>query len=454
MNKQRISRREFMKLAGVAGISATGLAACVPAATPAPPAPPPAATMLPVEAGPTFNITAGSDVTTKLRAAYIPETNDVLAAIIKDWGKKNNVNAVPDLVSMDDLPTIAATAAETGTGPDIIELYVSQPHLFAEKLVEVSEIAEYIGKENGGWIDFAKEGCFVNGKWMAVPRYMNASVIYWREDYFQKIGYDHAPATWDEMLEVGIKLKEAGLPPVGFPLGHAVGDGNDFAYTILWSFGGKEVEADGKTVALDSPETAKAVDFVRELFDKAMPPDVLAWDDGSNNRAFHASEISACNNSASIYVTAKTNAPEVYPVTNLAKWPEGPAGRLTYAEMMSQAVFSYSKNSGTAKALINYLNEREWMAPYIQSGYCFVIPLLKDYEDMVTMPWNTNPKLAAFKGIANTAHLPGYPSQAYRQAAEAYNRWIILDMFAKACSGGSTKDVVSSAASELKKIYV
>src|SRR5438309_6114337 len=39
--------------------------------------------------------------------------------------------------------------------------------------------------------------------------------------------------------------------PLGQTLGHAFGDGPAFWYPYLWSWGGKEVEADGKTVVLN-----------------------------------------------------------------------------------------------------------------------------------------------------------------------------------------------------------
>jgi hypothetical protein len=69
------------------------------------------------------------------------------------------------------------------------------------------------------------------------------------------------------------------------------------------------------------------------------------------------------------------------------------------------------------------------------------------------MPWNTIPALAPFKAAAQYGHLPGYPSTNGRAAAEAFNKWIIHDMFAKACTGTSTKDAIAWAEDQLKKIY-
>lgn len=52
--------------------------------------------------------------------------------------------------------------------------------------------------------------------------------------------------------------------PIGQTLGHTFGNAPAFAfaYPYLWSWGGKEVEADGKTVVLNSPATVKSVKFM------------------------------------------------------------------------------------------------------------------------------------------------------------------------------------------------
>jgi ABC-type glycerol-3-phosphate transport system substrate-binding protein len=88
-------------------------------------------------------------------------------------------------------------------------------------------------------------------------------------------------------------------------LGHAFGDANAFWYPYLWSWGGKEVEADGKTVVLNSKETIESVKFAVGLWKDACDESALAWDDSGNNRAFLAGTISATNNDASIYLKLK-----------------------------------------------------------------------------------------------------------------------------------------------------
>src|SRR3954464_1804542 len=74
--------------------------------------------------------------------------------------------------------------------------------------------------------------------------------------------------------------------PIGQTLGHTFGDAPAFTYPYLWSWGGKEVEADGKTVVLNSPATVESVKFMVAFWKDAHDEGGLAWDDSNNNRAF------------------------------------------------------------------------------------------------------------------------------------------------------------------------
>ena len=52
-----------------------------------------------------------------------------------------------------------------------------------------------------------------------------------------------------------------------------------------------------------------------------------------------------------------------------------------------------------------------------------------------------------------SAHLPGWPAPASRHLAESVAKYIVVDMFAKACAGASTPEVIKNAEAQLKDIY-
>jgi multiple sugar transport system substrate-binding protein len=458
LQEGKITRRDFILSAAAAGVSLPSIAGILAssATTPALAASAPSKARFP----------AGTRLSMKLRAAFMPQGNEVLAALVQEWGKKNGVAVEVDIVSMNDLQTITATAVETGAGPDIIEINQGTAHLYAQRLVDVSSVCNDLAKRFGGYYTAAEEACKVKGKWLSVPRFFAPHAINYRTDLFKKAGITARPKTYDELLAAGKALVDAKLPPVGFALGHAVGDGNDWNYALLWAFGGSDVAKDGKTVAIDSAETRAALAYMQKLF-AVMPKDVLAWDDSSNNTAMLAGAISATNNAATIYGTARNqntqfkttdasgkevSAP-LYTVIGHFPYPAGPAGRVTYGEFMSSAILGYSKNVEAAKALLTYLNEPAQMNPWVAPNLSFVFPPLKAYKDDPLMPWNTNPNLAAFKDYADTCHLPGYPSTNFSKGTAAYAKWIIVDMFASVCMGTSIDAAITQAKAQLTSIY-
>jgi len=476
-NSKKMSRRDFIKFVTLTGAGGA-LAACAPKVleTALPPTAVPteaaAATAAPAvvaTAAPAkLSVAPGTKLTMKLRAAFMPQGNEILKVIIQDWGAKNEIPVEVDIVSMNDLQTIAATAAETGAGPDIIEINQGSAHLFAEKLADVSDVCEDLGGRYGGYYVSAEEACKVAGKWLSVPRFYAPHAISYRKDLFEQVGVKTPPTTWEELYQAGKALQDAQLAPIAFPLGHAVGDGNDFNYSVLWSHGASDVAADGKTVTINSPETRAALEFMQKLF-SVMPADTLSYDDAANNRAFLAGTISATNNASTIWAAARNQGTQVvvgkdadgkdvkknlHELTDHFVYPAGPAGQITYAEFMSSAIFAYSPNVAAAKALLTYLNEVAQVEPWANPNLGFVFPPLVGQKDGLLMPWNTTPKLAPFKGYAATSHLPGYPSTNFRSGTEAYAKWIVVDMFASVCGGIKTIDeAVVEAETQLKSIY-
>jgi hypothetical protein len=138
---------------------------------------------------------------------------------------------------------------QSGTGADITMAIGNWPQLYAESLADVGDVA--VGKAQGGYYDVSKLVATVGNKWIGVPWAIVGGLVAYRKSWFDEIGYDTFPDTWDALLDAGRKLKAKGRP-IGQTAGHTFGDAPAWWYPYLWSWGGKEVEADGKTVVLNS----------------------------------------------------------------------------------------------------------------------------------------------------------------------------------------------------------
>jgi multiple sugar transport system substrate-binding protein len=412
-----------------------------------------------VTAGATAALSFGTFIRSGLGAAKINvltwsntlnAMDDTLREQAQQYTKEKGVEVSFEFINQTDLPTKTAAAVESGAGPDIITTWSDGAHLFDKALINVGDVAEPLGKQLKGWTTIAKDIGIVNKVWKSVPWGIIPICITYRSDWCKEVGYSTFPDTYDEMLVLGKKLKDKGHP-TGFALGRAIGDANQSHYPMLWAFGGAECTKDGKTVAINSPGTAKSVDYVRKLFKETETEDVLSWDDSSNNRAFLAEAVSVTGNAASIYWAEKKNAPQLRDVTNHALWPKGPAGRFGYSTAMGLGIFKFSKVQKEAKAFITWLIQPKQYSAWIGVGEGQIAGLLNFYEDDPV--WKKDPKLEVIREIPKYVRMPGYPGPPTRQAAESMVKYVVVNMFARAAKGSSTADTVKQAESELKEIY-
>ena len=389
-------------------------------------------------------------LTMTIRGLFTPVTDEILKQQVQEWATKKGATVDVEFVSLDNLGAKASSAAETGVGPDIIYFPIFGPSLYADKLVDMDDLASELGSKHGGWLDIGKTTAMVGGKWKAIPHYISAQAIIYRRDVIQEVLGEKVPDTWEELLQLGKKLRPLNHY-AGFALGHATGDANNFVYSLLWSFGMKEVEKDGKTIALNSPETRKGLEYMARLYKEAMPPAVVGWDDSSNNRMWLAGLLAMTGGSGSIYWQTKKDAPALRPNTMHTLWPRGPAGRAAYAEMWFLGIFKYSKNQELAKDLIRYLMDKEQYSKWLESGDGNMTPLLSYYS---TLPmWTKDPNLKPFIEHPKYARAIGWPGPVTRAAAEVNAKFIMVDMAAKVARGTPVQKAIDEAVAEMKKIY-
>ena len=371
--------------------------------------------------------------------------------LIPAYEKETGIKVKYELLSVGSLQTRVTTAAETGAGPDITCTFFNWPFLYDKKLLDVSDIADAAGKANGGWYQGAAEAVIINGKWKAVPFGNVGQLMNWRTDWFSEVGFTTFPDTWEGLLEAGTKLKKAGHP-FGFELGHGFGDNHGWLYPLLWSYGAKEVEADGKTIVIDSNETAAAVDFCRKFYQDTMFEDVLGWTDPSNNKAWLGQQISCTNNAQSILWLAKREFPDIGKVTDHALNPMGPTGqRYHILAPWSHAIFSHTPDPEGARAFLTWMMQPKQVGGWYQAADMYYAPFLKGFDD--SPAWQTEPRYLPFRESLKTSHLPGWPAPLSRAQSESVAKYVVVDMFAKACAGASTRDVISAANAQLKQIY-
>jgi len=246
-------------------------------------------------------------------------------------------------------------------------------------------------------------------------------------------------------------LKKAGRP-FGYELGHGFGDNHGWLYPLLWSYGGREVEPDGKTVAIDSSETAAAIDFCRKFYQDTMFEDVLGWTDVSNNKAYLAEQISCTNNAESILFIAKRDFPDIGKVTGQAQNPKGPTGeRFHILNPWTHGIFTHTPDVKAAKDFLVWLMDPKQVGGWYEVAVSYYAPFLHMFDDAKL--WHVEPRNLPYRDSLSTSHLPGWPAPISRPQSESVAKYVVVDMFAKACAGKSTKEVIADANAQLKQIF-
>ncbi|HBH04811.1 MAG: sugar ABC transporter substrate-binding protein [Candidatus Rokubacteria bacterium RBG_16_73_20] len=442
MDGNGLNRRQFLKVSGAtAAVAATGIEGVL------------AARRAPAHAqGTTLHIVRWND--------FIPEADVELRRQAPEASKALGAEVKFEFINANDLQPRITAAVQSGSGADIIQMLWNWPHLYANALVDVSDVAEPIGKSQKGFYPVFSATARVGGKWLGVPHGVTGNAIAYRRSWFAEIGVKEFPKTWDELRRVGAQLKKKGKP-IGQALGHSFGDPPTFSYPLLWDFGGAEVDKGGKKVVLNSKNTLESVKFLQAFWKDACDEGGLAWDDTNNNRAFHAGELSATLNGASIYIVAKRQKdkikdekgnPMVDDIDHAALLPAGPAGQFALYLPFQHSVMKYSKNQKLAKDFLRWHHQPANYGKWFEVNFGYSVGSTRQWEDHAM--WSKVDKpLRVFQRAASKTLMLGHQGPATARATEAYTKYIIVDMYAKAAGGTKAEDAVKWAEGELKKIY-
>jgi multiple sugar transport system substrate-binding protein len=383
-------------------------------------------------------------------SSFVPAADEEIKRQAEEFKKATGIDITVEMINQNDMAARITAAVESKSGADVIQMNANQPHLFANGLADHNALVEeLLGDQVYEW---ASGAATVDGVARGVPLFNIGNAIVYRKDVFEELGLK-VPNTWDEYLEVGRALKNNNLP-VGQTLGHTFGDAPTFCYPLLWSFGGQEVDEDGKTVVIDSEGTHQALAFIKEFWEAACDPGGFAWDDTSNNRAFLGQTIGATLNGASIYFVARREE-DKYPglADKLDHFlnPEGPAGRYHFVGPRALSIMEYSPNKEAAAEYIRWSSREDNFDKFMTVNNGYVQGVTPKWENHPI--WKSDPAIAIYATNPRYGRSAGYAGPWNRQSGEAQEKYIIVDMFARAARGEDPKEIAAWGQKELENVY-
>src|SRR5215475_1967323 len=365
---------------------------------------------------------------------FVPASDDELRKQAEAFSKANNCTVRVDTIAHLQLPAKFAAEAQAQSGHDMIRTVGADPYLYEHQLVDVGDLIGDIGKKYGGWYPFAAESAQTKSGWRAVPWFWISFPATYNMAHFKKAGLEY-PKTWAELLHHGKILKKQGNP-VASAISHC-GDAITTYWSIAWCYGAKVLEADGKTPAINSDKTAQVIEYYKELYRDAMDPEVLSWDDASNNRGILSGKYSWIHNPISPYNAALKEKMPIADDINHHPSPGGPAGIHSAPPILGMGIWKFSKNADLAKEFLQFLFLKENYDAWIVAGNGFNPPPLRNLADPPI--WARNPKFAMLPKEAEYAHPRGWPAKPNDAVGRLEANYTMADMVAKAVNGMPTK---------------
>jgi multiple sugar transport system substrate-binding protein len=445
---QGLTRRQSLAV-GAASLGATTLpilgARAADTDVPTADAKPPA---LKIESGATLRV---------LRPAKFVDPDEVFfRANTKKFTETTGIDVRVDFVSWEDLRPQTAVTANTGAGPDIIIGFSADPQIYASKLVNVSDVANYLAAKYGGWFQLAQIYGTKQGTkdWLSIPMGGSTGPAVYRISWLKEAGYDKVPDDLNQFLTMCQKLKQTGHP-AGFALGHAVGDANGFANWLLWTHGASLTDTQGK-VSLDSKETIAALNYAKELYPHLISG-TLSWNDASNNKAYIAGDISLTFNGVSIYFACKNSPdPKVQAVgadTTHQLAPRGLSPRTPSSALVVNAMlFQHSKYPNAAKEYLRFMMEKEQYGPWLAGCLGYWSNSLKSYSKMGF--WDADPKLKPYASGMDTPYYDGYKGPISASTSAVSANYTLVDMFASVATGNATPEAAVKLAARQAARYL
>jgi len=246
-----------------------------------------------------------------------------------------------------------------------------------------------------------------NGKLYAAPYASDAGLLYYRKDLVSK-----APTTWDEMIadckgKTGKSI--TGSQPACYAGQYAKYEGLTVnASEAINTAGGKIVEDDGKTPAVDSAEAAKGLSFLVDGFKQGyIPKEALGFQETQVLNAFQAGQLMFMRNWPYADAILAGTGSKVAGKFDIAPLPglNGPGASSLGGH--SVAISTYSKYKATALDFLKYV-ESESVQRYnlTQGSNAPVLASLYDDAELV----KKFPYLPVLKtGIQNAIPRPVTP---------------------------------------------
>ncbi|MDQ4098043.1 MAG: extracellular solute-binding protein [Actinomycetota bacterium] len=390
---------------------------------------------------------------------FVPQHDTWFDPFAKQWGTQVGVNVTVDHIDQAELFTRTSAEIQAREGHDLIE-FISPPSNLEPSVLDLTDLNQEAVKRFGPQIGLCTKSSFnpTTRKYYGFCHGYAPDPGDYRKSLWERVGLPNGPSTWQELLDGGTRIKQAGTQ-MGIGMSNEI-DSNMAARALIWSFGGS-VQDERENVVLNSPQTIEAVDFMSRLYRSTMTDEVFGWNAASNNQGLIAGNLSYILNSISAYRSAQTANPAVADDIFFTAPLRGPRGQQLASEhaILVYVIPNYARNVDAAKEFLLHL-----VANYNQATNNSKLYDLPAFPSTVREangwlendPHGSKPpdKLALLKDAERWSTNIGHPGPANAAEGEVFSTFVLPQMMAKAARGQLTPQAaVAEAEARVKTIF-
>ena len=406
---------------------------------------------------PTTQDVSGTQLRLLQWSHFVPRYDEWFDQFVAEWGEANGVETTVDHINVADVPASLAAEISAGEGHDMVE-HIASLGQFEQSLLDLTDVVEEASSRHGDQLPMARANSFnpTTGVYYGFCHGYAPDPANYRRSLWEQVDMPDGPSTFDELLTGGVQIREEQGVQMGIGMSNEI-DSNMAAQAMIWAFGGA-IQDENENVIINSQETVAAVEYMAELFEGAMTPEVFGWTAASNNQLLISGQASYILNSISAYRTAQTAQPEVAADVFFSKPLVGPGGE-DRALAHGHAVFIYmipehAENPDTAKEFLlhlvnNYAEATNQSELYNFPAWTSTVPEIEAEEGWLEDdPYGSEPpdKLVVIKDAADWTVNLGWPGPANAAIGETFATYVLPNMMARAARGEmSAQEAVEEA---------
>jgi trehalose/maltose transport system substrate-binding protein len=206
----------------------------------------------------------------------------------------------------------------------------------------------------------------VDGKLIGMPWFTDAGLLYYRTDLLKKYGYDHPPATWDELEEMAKTIQDGERAEGNQDFWGFVWQGNAYegltcdALEWIYSNGGGTIVSPDKVITINNEKAAEALDRAAGWVGTISPPGVLGFAEEDARNMWQAGNAAFMRNWPYAYSLGNADDSPIKGKFDVAPLPAGDSGHSAATLGGWQlAVSKYSEHPDIAADVVFFLTSPE-----------------------------------------------------------------------------------------------